>query len=125
MNVHEEALHSSSILYGENGANVEAADNLDLADFFIVTEVPVETFRFKWMFNKFGNKSSNEQLYSSPISCQGSCFQLKLIKYENGFELFHFCGRHCNKMQIESGMRFESGIPVHFVVVDNSFSSGQ
>lgn len=87
MNQNEEANRSYS-------ANVpvseykEDAERLDPVDFFIVTQVPVETYRFKWILNQFSNIPRNMELYSCLLS---SRFRLKLIKYEKGFDLFHVC----------------------------------
>ncbi|GFY64358.1 speckle-type POZ protein B [Trichonephila inaurata madagascariensis] len=64
----------------------DVAECLDPVDFFIVTRVPVETYRFKWILNQFSNISSNKEVYSCLYS---SCYRLKFIKYENGFGLFH------------------------------------
>ncbi|GFY64356.1 speckle-type POZ protein B [Trichonephila inaurata madagascariensis] len=86
MNVHEEMtqLSTEHTSVSEN----EVADPYDPIDFFIVTRVPVKTYRFKWILNQFSNISSNEELYSCIHS---SRYRLKLIKYENGFGLFHVC----------------------------------
>ncbi|GFT38879.1 speckle-type POZ protein B, partial [Nephila pilipes] len=90
MNVHEEAHYSSSNLYKEKGAIAEAVNDLDPVDFFIVTGVPVQTYRFEWILNQFHNLPTNMDLYSTEICSQpSSCCKLKLIKYENGFGLFH------------------------------------
>ncbi|GFR01235.1 speckle-type POZ protein B [Trichonephila clavata] len=86
MNVHEETsqLSAANISVSEN----EGADPFDPVDFFIVTRVPVKTYRFKWILNQFSSISTDEELYSCINS---SCYRLKLIKYENGFGLFHVC----------------------------------
>ncbi|GFT02957.1 speckle-type POZ protein B, partial [Nephila pilipes] len=90
MNVSEVRDHLSSTLYSETGTIVEAGDNLDPVDFLIVTGIPVETYRFKWIVNQFGNLSIEEALYSTETcSFRSCCCKLKLRKYENGFGLLH------------------------------------
>ncbi|GFR28554.1 speckle-type POZ protein B [Trichonephila clavata] len=85
MNVNEEArlLSSENVSLSEYKENAEC---LDPIDFFIVTRVPVKTYRFKWILNQFNNISINKEVNSCFYS---SYYRLKLIKYENGFGLFH------------------------------------
>ncbi|GFQ88091.1 speckle-type POZ protein B [Trichonephila clavata] len=68
----------------------EALTDFDAVDFFIVTRIPVETYKFKWNVNLFCKLSTNKELYS-PNICEFKEFscKLKLVKYENGFGLFH------------------------------------
>ncbi|GFU21807.1 hypothetical protein TNCV_3282951, partial [Trichonephila clavipes] len=68
----------------------EIAHRFDPVDFSIELQVPIETYRFKWILNQFNNISNNEELYSCLYS---PYYKLKLTNYENGFGLFHICQR--------------------------------
>ncbi|GFR01236.1 speckle-type POZ protein B [Trichonephila clavata] len=87
MNVQDADYLSSSEI-----SSVSATVDSEPVDFSIATEVPVETTKFRWILNQFGNLSINTELYSPYIYELGffSC-KLKLVKYENGFGLFHVC----------------------------------
>ncbi|GFU21810.1 speckle-type POZ protein B [Trichonephila clavipes] len=73
------------------------AECLDPVDFFIVTRVPVETYRFKWILNQFSNISNNKELYS----LYSSCYRLKFIKYEKWIGLFHVNDTEVNRRRNE------------------------
>ncbi|GFY55996.1 speckle-type POZ protein B [Trichonephila inaurata madagascariensis] len=106
MNVHEEERRFSSENVQHNVVKC-----LDPVDFFIVTRVPVETYKFKWSLSKFNNISNDEELYSFLYS---SCYRMKLTKYENGFGLFHLRQtRHNHTKQTVNNLystKFDSSI---------------
>ncbi|CAL1288919.1 unnamed protein product [Larinioides sclopetarius] len=59
-------------------------------DFLIVTKIPQKIYKFQWIIRQFSKISKNKALYSSDINvAAASCFQLKFIKNEDGFCLFH------------------------------------
>ncbi|GFU99296.1 protein roadkill [Trichonephila clavipes] len=68
----------------------EVVNDLYPVDFYVVTRMPVESYKFRWTLNQFDKLSIEKKLYS-PYICQQSKFscQLRLTKYENGFGLFH------------------------------------
>ncbi|GBL98969.1 Speckle-type POZ protein B [Araneus ventricosus] len=62
----------------------------DPIDFLIVTRIPEKTYRFKWIIRQFSTLTTNKALYSTGIhALDNSWYRLKLVKYENGFGLFH------------------------------------
>ncbi|GFT98710.1 speckle-type POZ protein B [Trichonephila clavipes] len=87
MNVSDAHYSSSS-----ESSSVSATTNSDPVDFSIATEIPVRLLKFQWILNQFGNLTTNKELYS-PYICESAIFscKLKLIKYDNGFGLFHVC----------------------------------
>ncbi|GFT37019.1 TD and POZ domain-containing protein 5 [Trichonephila clavipes] len=86
----KESENSSSYKLSSVSEPEEAPTNFDAIDFSITTRIPVETYRFKWNVNLFSKLSTNKDLYS-PYICElrQFCCKLKLMKYDNGFGLFH------------------------------------
>ncbi|GBL98965.1 Speckle-type POZ protein B [Araneus ventricosus] len=96
MSTHEETehIHESTLSASEfNSKSEEAVTNrkqLDPIDFLIVTRIPEKSYKFQWIIRQFSTLSKNKELYSTCIHALAtSCYQLKLVKYEHGFGLFH------------------------------------
>ncbi|GFY63811.1 speckle-type POZ protein B [Trichonephila inaurata madagascariensis] len=89
----------------------EVLIDFDVIDFFIATRIPAETYRFKWNVNLFCKLSTNKELYS-PYICelnQFSC-RLKLVKYENGFGLFHVYQTRKKEATIPQAIEYQVSI---------------
>ncbi|KAF8771422.1 hypothetical protein HNY73_018847 [Argiope bruennichi] len=62
----------------------------DPIDFQIVTRIPEKNYRFQWIIRQYSTLSPNIALYSTDIHILDTTrYRLKLVKYENGFGLFH------------------------------------
>ncbi|GFT99116.1 TD and POZ domain-containing protein 5 [Trichonephila clavipes] len=113
----KESENSSSYETSSSEPEEEVLTDFDAIDFFIVTRIPVETYKFKWNVNLFCKLSTNKELYS-PYICelnQFSC-KLKLVKYENGFGLFHV-------YQIQKSKNPIVGSSMHFASVGSDVSN--
>ncbi|XP_055952767.1 uncharacterized protein LOC129988544 [Argiope bruennichi] len=88
--MHEEVEQSASECISELAEATTKQKKEDPFDFLIVTQFPQKTYKFQWIIRQFSTLSESKELYSTDIQISDiSCFQLKLVKYENGFGLFH------------------------------------
>ncbi|GFU21847.1 speckle-type POZ protein B [Trichonephila clavipes] len=96
MNTNEKANCLLSLANATNSDREdEVVNDLDPVDFYVVTRMPVESYKYRWTLNQFDKLSIKKEMYS-PYICERSQFscRLKVVKYENGFGLFHVYQKH-------------------------------